>query len=206
MSLTQEIAAAAARWVVEEGMEYGAAKHKAARALGRTHARSGELPSNDEVEEAVREYLSIFCADSQPRELAALRAVAARWMQRLAALRPHLTGAVWRGTATRHNAIHLHLYCDDPKSAEITLLNLGVRFEVGSTGGPRGREVDMLQVLEHCPDLGEPVAICLTVLDLDDVRGALRSDARGIPHGGDLAALRQVMATAEAADQGAGHP
>ena len=34
-SLTEEIAASAARLVVETGLEYGAAKHKAARALGR---------------------------------------------------------------------------------------------------------------------------------------------------------------------------
>ena len=62
----QEIAAAAARWVVEEGMEYGPAKRRAARDLGlgpRTR-----LPDNQQVEDSVREYLQIFAADTQRSE------------------------------------------------------------------------------------------------------------------------------------------
>ena len=34
-------------------------------------------------------------------ELAALRELALQWMHRVAEFRPHLSGAVWRGTATR---------------------------------------------------------------------------------------------------------
>ena len=114
-TLTAEIAATAARLVVEEGMEYGPAKRRAARVLGHRSTRSAELPGNDQVEDEVREYLALFCADTQPGELAVLRAVAAIWMERLAEFRPHLTGAVWRGTATRLNDVHLELYCDDSK-------------------------------------------------------------------------------------------
>ena len=50
------IAVAAARLIVEEGMEYGAAKRRAARDLG-GNARNGELPGNDEIEDEVRAYL-----------------------------------------------------------------------------------------------------------------------------------------------------
>src|SRR5687768_16073535 len=101
---SNDIAVAAARLIVEEGMEYGPAKRRAARDL-RTGARQGELPGNDEIEDEVRAYLDLFHADSQPAELAELRRIAARWMERLAAFRPHLAGAVWRGTATRLNSI-----------------------------------------------------------------------------------------------------
>ena len=114
MSATEEIAAFAARLVVDEGMEYAAAKRKAARDLG---ARA-ELPSNEEVEDAVREHIEIFCADTQPAELQAMREAALLWMQRLAEFRPHLSGAVWRGTATRLSTVHLDLYCDDDKAVE----------------------------------------------------------------------------------------
>ena len=62
-------------------------------------------------------------ADTQPGELRALRELAASWMGRLAEFRPHLTGAVWRGTATRLSNVHLQLYCDDSKATEIALLN-----------------------------------------------------------------------------------
>ena len=132
-SLSAEVAAAAARLVVEEGMEYGAAKRKAARVLGRGALRSHELPRNDDVEEEVRIYLQLYCAETQPQELAALRAVALRWMERLAEFRPYLTGAVWRGTATRLNSVQLQLFCDDSKAAEIALLNEGIPYESAST-------------------------------------------------------------------------
>ena len=58
-TLTDEIAATAARLVVEEGMEYGPAKRRAARVLGRHSARAAELPSNDRVEDEVREDLAM---------------------------------------------------------------------------------------------------------------------------------------------------
>jgi hypothetical protein len=190
-----DIAAAAARLVVEEGMEYGPAKRRAARDLG---AGRAELPDNDALEDAVREYLSIFCADTQPDELAALREAAALWMERLAEFRPYLTGAVWRGTATRLSTVQLELFCDDSKSAELALINQRVDYDVGSRPGPRGEPIDVLAIAQPSPALGEPVTLHLSVLDHDDLRGALRPDGRGRSQRGDLAALRALMAGAAA--------
>jgi hypothetical protein len=192
-SITEEIAATAARLVVEEGMEYGPAKRRAARALGRNASRSAELPGNDEVEDAVRDYLALFCADTQPAELAELRAIAARWMERLEPFRPHLTGAVWRGTATRLNDIHLDLYCDDSKAAELALIDRRIDYDVGSAAGPRGESVDVLSVAEPSAILGERVTLHLHVLDHDDLRGALKPDPGGRTQRGDLAALRRLL-------------
>lgn len=194
-ALTEEIAATAARLVVEEGMEYGPAKRRAARALGRASTRSAELPGNDLVEDQVREYLAIFCAETQPAELAELRAIAAVWMERLAEFRPHLAGAVWRGTATRLNNIHLELFCDDSKAAELALIDRRVDYEVGSRPGPRNALVDVLSVAHTSAALGERVTVHLSVLDHDDLRGALKPDAGGRSQRGDLAALRKRMAS-----------
>ena len=190
-ALSTEIAAAAARLVVEEGMEYGPAKRRAARALG--GGRRAELPGNDEVEDEVRDYLALFCADTQPAELAALREVAALWMARLAEFRPHLTGAVWRGTATRLSSVHLELYCDDTKAAELVLIDKGVDYETGTLTGPRGDPITVLSVSSASAALGEPVTVHLSVLDHDDLRGALKPDSRGASWRGDLAALRALM-------------
>lgn len=195
-SLTEEIAATAARLVVEEGLEYGPAKRRAARALGRRSARASELPGNEAVEEEVRHYLALFCAATQPAELAALRAVAMVWMERLAVFRPHLTGAVWRGTATRLNNVHLELFCDDSKAAELALIDHHIDYEVGSRSGPRGAPVDVLSVAQTSPELGERVTVHLSVLDHDDLRGALKPDAGGRSQRGDLAALRKLVAAA----------
>jgi hypothetical protein len=178
--------------VVEEGLEYGPAKRRAAKQLGLTGRAA--LPDNAELEEAVFEYLSVFCADTQPAELKALRELAAIWMERLAEFRPHLSGAIWRGTATRLNDIHLQLYCDDSKSAEIALLDKGVDYDVGSVPGPRGDDVDRLSMTIDCPALNEPIGLHLTILDADDLRGALKPDASGRTERGDLNALRRLLA------------
>ena len=188
-----ELAAAAARLVVEEGMEYGPAKKRAARDLGR--GRGTELPSNDAVEEQVREYLQVFCADTQPGELAALRRLALRWMQRLAELRPHLSGAAWRGTATRLSSLHLDLYCDDPKAAEIGLLNQGIDYElVGQQARGAGQDpYDVLSVSSRSEELGDIVTIFLHIRDHDELRGALKPDATGRTLRGDAGALRRLL-------------
>ena len=176
-------------------MEYGPAKQRAARALGKHGSRSAQMPDNGAVEDEVRAYLDLFCADTQPAELAALREVAAIWMERLAEFRPHLTGAVWRGTATRLSSVHLQLFCDDPKSAEIEMLNKGIDFDVGSISGPRNLPVDVLSVSSPSSSLGEEVTVFLTVLDHDDLRGGLKPDASGQTQRGDLVALRRLMET-----------
>jgi len=189
------IAVAAARLIVEEGMEYGAAKRRAARDLG-VNARNGELPGNDEIEDEVRAYLDLFHADTQPAELAELRRIAALWMERLAAFRPHLTGAVWRGTATRLNSVFIDLFCDDSKSAEIALIDQRVDYDVSSIDGPRGRVLDVLNVTVPSATIGGGVHVALTVRDYDDLRGALQRDSRGRSERGDLAALRAREAQA----------
>ena len=114
-------------------------------------------------------------------------------MERLAEFRPHLAGAVWHGTATRLSDVYLQLFCDDPKSAEITLIDKGVAFEARSVNGFLGEPVDALSVSARCAELGESIGVHLLIHDLDDLRGALRSDARGRPPRGDLAALRALM-------------
>jgi hypothetical protein len=194
--LSAELASAAARLVVEEGLEYAAAKRKAARDLGalRGGARV-ELPSNEAVEDAVREHLLLFCADTQPAELAALRALAREWMERLAEFRPHLSGAVWRGTATRLSSIHLDLYADDAKAPEIALINQGIDYDSADLGGGgrRGEPLSVLSLAARCAAFAEPVTLHLTVRDHDDLRGALVPDASGRSWRGDLRALARLM-------------
>jgi hypothetical protein len=190
VSGTEELAVAAARLVVEEGLEYGAAKRKAARGAGRV-----ELPSNEALEDEVRAHLALFHADTQPAELAALRRMALRWMERLAGFRPHLAGAVWRGTATRLSAVHLDLYADDAKAPEIALLNLGVAYDAADGGRQRrGQPLAVLSMADRCAELGEHVTLHLSVHDHDDLRGALLPDAQGRSWRGDARALAQRMA------------
>ena len=162
---------------------------------GWTTARPSGGPSRSwaRPHEQVRAYLALFRADTQPAELLALRELALAWMQRLAEFRPHLTGAVWNGTATRLSDVYLQLFCDDPKSAEIALINQGVAFEARQVRGFRGEMVDALSFSVFCSGLGEHVGVHLMIHDHDDVRGALKPAADGRPARGDEQALRARM-------------
>lgn len=190
-TLKSEISAVAARLVVDEGLEYGAAKRRAVKQLG-LPVRSA-LPGNDEIESAVTEHIALFCAETQPRELLALRRLALTWMERMAAFRPHLGGAVWHGTATRLSDIYIQLFCDDSKSAEISLLDQRVNYVPRTVTGLHGESVEALSVHVFCPDLNEEVGLHLLIYDWDDQRGALRPDAKGRSPRGDLAAVRRLL-------------
>lgn len=191
-----EIATCAARLIVEEGLEYGQAKHRAVKTLG-LPGRS-RLPSNEVVETEVRDYIALFCADSQPQELAALRAHATLWMQRLQAFRPHLGGAVWRGTATHLSDIYLQLFCDDAKAVELTLIDQKINYQVSRINGFNGELVDALSIHSRCPGLGqhpggEEIGVHLMVYGYDGLRGALLPDAQGQKQRGDLQALERLL-------------
>jgi len=194
-SSKRDIAAAAARLVVEEGLEYGPAKRRAVRVLG-LPARSA-LPSNEEVEDEVLDYIRVFCADTQPQELHALRLLALEWMERMAAFRPHVGGAVWHGTATRLSDVYIQLFCDDSKSAEIALIDHHVDYEPRMVAGFHGEQVEALSVHAHSRMLGEEIGVHLLVYDLDDLRGALKPDGRGRVPRGDTQALRRLLQSEE---------
>jgi hypothetical protein len=182
--------------VVEEGLEYAAAKRRAVKQLG-LQSRA-PLPDNAAMDTAVREYIAVFCPETQAVELRALREVALLWMGRLAAFRPHLGGAVWHGTATRHSDIYVQLFCDDPKSAELALLDHRVDYHPGTVNGWRGEPVQALTLRTRCDALGQWVLVHLMVHDLDDLRGALKPDAQGRKPRGDAQALRALLASTHA--------
>lgn len=186
-----EISAVAARMVVEEGLDYGPAKRRAVKQLG-LPVRTA-LPGNDEVEDAVVDYIALFCAETQPGELLALRRLALVWMERMAEFRPHLGGAVWHGTATRLSDIYIQLFCDDSKSAEISLIEQQVDYLPRTITGFNGKSVEALSVHAFCPELKEDVGVHLLIYDHDDVRGALKSDAKGRTPRGDVVAVRRLL-------------
>ena len=190
-SSKREIAAFAARMVVEEGLEYGPAKRRALRELG-LPARTA-LPNNDEVETEVRDYIRLYCADTQPGELRALRHLALEWMEHMAAFRPYIGGAVWHGTATRLSDVYIQMFCDDPKSAEIALIDHHVDYEPRMVTGFHGEQVEALSLHVYSHELSEEIGVHLMVYDLDDLRGALKPDSQGRVPRGNLAALRRLL-------------
>ena len=190
-SIKAEIAAVAARAVVEEGLDFSAAKRRAAQQLG-VSPRQG-LPDHEAMERAVQDYIAIFCPERQAQELAVLRGIALVWMERLARFQPLLGGAVWRGTATRHSDIYLQLFCEDAKIAEITLIDMGIRFAASQVTGLHGERGDALSVPVWCADFKSYVGLHLLVNDVDGIRGALHTDGQGRRWRADAKTLRTLM-------------
>jgi hypothetical protein len=184
-----ELASVAARWVVEEGLRPSEAKARAAEHLGlRGRVR---WPDEAMMDAAVREHIAVFCPESQAQELLALRAVALRWMTRLSAFDPHVSGAVWHGSATRHNDVFLQLFLDDEKAVEWLLMERRVTYHPGSAKGWRGQMVPVLTVEDSDEVLGL-VLVHLMLHAGDDVRGALKPDVMGRAPRGNLAALQKL--------------
>lgn len=126
--MRRRIAHAAARILAEDGsLDYGSAKRKAARQLGAPD--SGNLPDNQQIEEALRSYQALYRADETREQLALLRQVAIEYMERLADFDPHLTGPVLNGTAGRHAGINLQLFTDQQKEVEFLLMGLGTPYQ-----------------------------------------------------------------------------
>lgn len=190
-STQREIAALAAAMVVDEGLPVRAAQMRARQRL-RLPART-PLPDAALQDAAVREHLAIFHAESQPRELAALRATALAWMQRLAAFEPLLGGAVWHGTATRLSDIHLQLFSDDPKAVEIALIDAGVTYDAAQARGLHGHEVPVLHLSVRCEGLGEHIGLHLWVNDAAARRGARLPDELGRTPRGNAAEVRALL-------------
>jgi hypothetical protein len=189
----EEIAIAAARMIAEDGLDYSTAKRKAARqVIGETRVAGEWLPDNEQIEEEIREYQLLFQGDSQPAVLRRLREVALDWMQRLAPFNPYLTGAVLGGTAGEHSDVHLQAFCDNPKEVAIYLLNANIQYDVSETRHFAGRGyVETLSFMwrpANEPREAEPVGVHVALYDTDDLRGAVRADARG----------RQARANAQA--------
>ena len=125
------IAQATARLIAEHGLtDWAAAKRKACRELGLPE--EGEWPGNDEVEEALRNYNSLFRSEAQAASLRQQRTHALRWLDRLEAWNPVLTGAVAAGWATPHSELSLELTTDEAKEVELALLNAGIRYAVAT--------------------------------------------------------------------------
>ena len=180
--LQLQIAAIAARMIVEEGRDSAQAKRKAAAALAGHRARAPSvLPDKEQMDAALREYLRTVVGAPHQALLRRLRTAAAQWMQRLEGFRPHLVGAVLDGSATQHSPLKLNLYAESVKDVEMALLQQRVAFRVAEP--PRG-DSHALEVIGFLAPAGgnprngneESIAVLLTVYEAQALRVA--PDAR----------------------------
>ena len=171
------IAHLAARLMAVDGIDdYALAKRKAARQAGAPETRN--LPTNEEVEEALRIYQELYQAGEQDRRVRELRAHALEMMKLLAPFNPFLSGSVLSGSAGKYADIEIHLFTDSSKDVEMFLLNQGIAYKT------RERRVYVGETPRAVPNLlfsGGEADFDVTVFSPRDLRMTLRSTAEGKP-------------------------
>jgi len=169
------IAYLAARLMAEEGIEdYALAKRKAARQTGAADTR--ELPTNDEIDAALRAHQQIYHGEEHRERLRELRRRALRAMRELAEFNPHLTGSVLHGNAGRYAGIHIQLYTDNEKAVELYLIDRDIPYRATQRRLFCGEDVLTAPVFT-IDDGG--TAVELTVLSMRELRGRLRTSVEG---------------------------
>jgi hypothetical protein len=182
------IAQAAARLIAEHGLsDWRVAKRKACRELGLPDHES--LPGNEEVEQALRDYNSLFHAATQPALLRAQRFEAVRWMERLSRWDPVLTGAVAAGWATEHSDVRLELEAEDAKAVELSLINAGVAYAQAPTQGGEA-QAPQLRIES------QGTTVRLVILSAQQRRNRPRRDRSGLTEERlTLTQLKSLLAT-----------
>jgi hypothetical protein len=169
------IAHYAARLMAEDGIEdYALAKRKAARQAGTPDTR--ELPTNEEIDEALKTYHQIYQQDEHRDRLRTLRATALRAMRELAQFNPYLTGSVLSGNAGKYADINLQLYTDSAKAVELYLIDRRIPYRTAQSRLYCGAEPLTAPVYTVSDNDTE---IELTVLTPRELRGNVRTSLEG---------------------------
>ena len=169
------IAHLAARLMAEDGIEdYALAKRKAARQAGLPDTR--ELPTNEEIEAALRTYREIYHQHEHRNRLRELREAALRAMRELTQFKPYLTGSVLNGTAGRYAAVNLQLFTDSAKTVELYLIDRQIPYRTAQARLYCGVEPIMAPVFT-INDGG--IDVEMTVLSVRELRGSLRTSPEG---------------------------
>ena len=164
-----QVAHKAAQMMAEEGIsDYAFAKRKAAKFFGLMDGDA--LPSNDEINDAIKEHQAIFFDEEHEERLKVLRLEALSLMKKLNAFNPHLTGAVFDGTAGRYPTIHIQLYAESMKEVEFFLLNHNIAYQ---TRDRKSHTKDLMQNKKMIPVLtleGSLGPIELLIYHIDDMK------------------------------------
>ncbi|MEO8459642.1 MAG: hypothetical protein ABI451_03860 [Dokdonella sp.] len=127
--LRRRIAVAAATIIAESGQRnFNSARRKASNRLG--VADRSALPTNQDIEIALREHQRLFQSHSQPAALSRMRETAIEALQFFAAFGPLLVGPVWDGTADENSSVCLHVFADSSEDVALFLRDNMIPYEV----------------------------------------------------------------------------
>ena len=156
----QRVCAEAARIMAEEGVnDFQLAKRRATQRLNLPEGKN--LPSNHEVEEALRQYLALFHSARLASDLGRLRAAALEAMRFLARHEPRLVGPVLTGIVTPSSEVQLHICADTPEEIALLFAEHRIPADQGERrlrfGGDRELRVPAYRFVAD----GVPIEVCV---------------------------------------------
>ncbi|MGQ0525341.1 MAG: hypothetical protein ACT4P8_16975 [Betaproteobacteria bacterium] len=173
--IRSRIAHIAARLMAEDGIEdHALAKRKAARQAGAPDSR--QLPTNDEIDEALQSYHELYQRNEHRSRLRRLRERALSAMRELRQFNPYLTGSVLNGNAGRYADIDLQLFADSAKAVELYLIDRSIPYTTAQRRLFSGEEERTIPVFLLND---EDVEIRVEVLTSEDLRRPLRATPNG---------------------------
>ena len=123
------VASRAAEIIMEEGVtDYLFAKRKAAKFLGLL--TNDNLPSNHEIDNALKEYRNIFQEQVDSETIVKIKKEALNIMTLFKDFNPHLTGQLLEGLIPKFPKIQINLFTDNLKEVEYILLNKNIAFDI----------------------------------------------------------------------------
>ena len=123
------VASRAAEIIMEEGVtDYLFAKKKAAKSLGLL--TNDNLPSNHEIDNALKAYRNIFQEQVDSETIVKIKKEALNIMTLFKDFNPHLTGQLLEGLIPKFPKIQINLFTDNLKEVEYILLNKNIAFDI----------------------------------------------------------------------------
>ena len=146
-NLRQLVADETARLLYEEGYrDYRIAKQKAAQRLGAdTHTKN--QPSNEEIEQALLDYVQLLDQDEHQATLRLHREIALEAMEFLEPFQPFLTGSALDGTSGTLSAVTLHLSANRAEDVIFHLEEKNIPFQIQERKVKAGKKQDYFPLL-----------------------------------------------------------
>lgn len=146
-NLRQLVADETARLLYDEGYrDYRVAKQKAAQRLGAdTHAKN--QPSNEEIEQALQDYVQLLDQDEHQANLRLHREIALEAMEFLQPFQPYLTGSALDGTSGPLSAVTLHLSANRAEDVIFHLEDQNIPFQIQERKVKAGKKQDYFPLL-----------------------------------------------------------
>ncbi len=136
----KNLASVVAQRIAQDGITWTEARKELLDEL--PGVKPSELPNDDQIESALREYYAIYDSSGHAKRLLELRRIALLAMRELEIFSPVLVKGVLNGCADKYSDIYLEITGATAKDAEIFLLNKEIDFEIVSPSAPGEAEFE----------------------------------------------------------------